>query len=400
MTSAATRSPRLRRFLKLLAALAVLALVAYAWQRTRTPPQPQGERWDSQRPVAVRVAAARQERLSVQLKALGTVTPLNTVTVRSRVEGELVRLGFREGQQVEAGALLAEIDPRPFRVRLAQALGAQKQNLAELDNARGELARYRELQSQRFVSAQDLNNQEARVRQLEGLRDSDQAAVDAAKLDLEYTRIVAPIAGRVGLRTVDVGNLVRANDENGIVTITQTAPTSVLFSIPENDLAVVLDAMRRQPDLPVEAWDREERRQLALGRLDSVDNRIDTGTGTLRLRALFEGGGKEALFPNQFVNVRLQVSDEQALVIPGAAVQFGAKGTFVYVVNDDGTASVRPVRIGSADGERSAVLEGLRAGERVVLEGLDRLRDGGKVEIVGDDAGADDAADKEDTAAP
>lgn len=386
MTSAASPSSRFRRYLKPIVAVLVLALVAYAWQRTRAPPVPPGESWRDQ-PVPVRVATATHQRLSVQLKALGTVTSLNTVTVRSRVEGELVRLGFQEGQPVEAGALLAEIDPRPFRVQLDQALGTQKQNLAELENARGQLARYRELQSNRFVSAQDLSNQEARVRQLEGQRDSDQAAVDEARLQLEYTRIVAPISGRVGLRAVDVGNLVRANDENGIVTITQTSPISVLFSIPEKDLPAVLDAIQQGRELPVEAWDREERRRLALGRLDSVDNRIDTATGTLRLRALFEGGGEDALFPNQFVNVRLQISDRQALVVPGAAVQFGSQGTFVYVIGGDDTASVRPIRLGASDGERSAVLEGLEEGERVVLEGLDRLREGSQVAVVEDEDG-------------
>lgn len=339
------------------------------------------------RTTPVRVATAAREDLVVRIKALGTVTPLHTVTLRSRIDGELLRITFNEGQRVKAGDLLAEIDPRPYQVQLAQALGTQKQNLAELENAQAQLQRFHELQSRHFVSAQDLSDRQSRVRQLEGRRQSDQAAVDEARLQLQYTRIVAPVAGRMGLRNVDVGNLLRSGDADGLATITQTTPISVLFTIPESELAAVVEAVRGNPALTVEAWDREERRHLGNGTLSSLDNRIDTGTGTLKLRALFDNAD-ESLFPNQFVNVRLQVSSADAVVIPDAAVQFGSKGTYVYVIDKDDASAMRPVTLGAADGERVAVLQGLQAGERVVVEGIDNLREGAKVEVVQHDAPA------------
>jgi membrane fusion protein, multidrug efflux system len=385
---------RLPRLFSLATALTVL-LTACGGSDTAGPGQGRpGMR--GERVIPVRVVEAVREPLQVRSKALGTVTPLNTVTVRSRVDGELVRIAFAEGQQVAAGQLLAQIDPRPFQVRLDQALGTQKQNQAELENARRQLARFAELQQQAYVSAQDLANQQSLVRQLEGRLQSDQAAVDEARLQLDYTRITAPAAGRVGLRQVDVGNLVRSGDADGIVTITQTSPISVLFTVPENALPPLLDAVRQQPDLAVEAWDREERQLLASGTLTSLDNRIDTATGTLKLRASFDNTDM-ALFPNQFVNVRLHVSQADAVVIPNAAVQFGSKGTYVYVVNADDTASLRDVVLGAADGERVAVLSGVAAGERVVLEGIDNLREGARVQVVADPADAP-ATDKADDA--
>ena len=327
----------------------------------------------------VRVAPVQRAPLAVQLRALGTVTPLHQVTVRSRVDGELLRVEFEEGQRVEEGELLAQIDPAQYRIRLAEAEGQQRQNLAELENTRIQLRRFRDLAQSDFVAAQDVSDLEARVRQLEARREIDQAAVDEARLQLEYTRITAPVAGRVGLRQVDAGNLVRSGDTEGIVTITQTRPISALFSIPETQVPSLLDAVRRNPDLPVEAWDREERRLLATGTLSSVDNRIDTATGTLRLRALFED---DRLFPNQSVNIRLQLGNEETLSIPDAAVQFGSQGTYVYVIDAEDTASVRPLMLGASSDGRVEVLEGLEEGERVVLEGIDRLRDGAKVEVV------------------
>lgn len=384
-----------RRFVRpALIALAVLLAAVLVWRGMGgAAPEPDAGRggWgpDGERPpTPVRVSTAARERLSVELKALGTVTPLKSVTVRPRVDGELQRVVFEEGQQVEAGALLAEIDPASFRIQLAQALGQQKQNLAELENARIQLRRYQDLSDAAYVSAQDVANLQAQVRQLEGRREIDQAAVDEARLQLQYTRIVAPITGRVGLRTVDAGNLVSGGDEVGIATIAQTRPISVLFSVPENALGAVIDAVRRDPDLTVQAWDREERNVLATGRLSSLDNRIDTETGTLRLRALFDNDDG-ALFPNQFVNARLQLGDDETLVIPDAAVQFGSEGTYVYVVNDDDTAGVRPVVLGAGSGGRVSVLDGLEAGARVVLEGIDRLREGAPVEVVAD-AGEED----------
>ena len=334
-------------------------------------------------PVPVRVASAVEEPLIVRQKALGTVTPLSVVTVRSRVDGELVRVAFREGQRVREGELLAQIDPRPFEVRLAQAQGQQAQNLAQLESARSDLQRYLDLKARGYIAAQQLSNQEALVRQYEARRKSDQAAVDDARLQLDYTRILAPISGRVGLRAMDAGNLVRASDAEGIATITRMQPISVLFTVPEPDLPAVRAAVRANPVLPVEAWDRDERTRLATGSLVSLDNQIDTATGTLRLRAQFNNED-EALFPNQFVNVRMQVSDAIAIVIPDAAVQFGAQGNYVYVVGGDDTVTMRAVELGASEGDRVAIAGGLAAGERVVLEGIDRLREGSRVEVIAD----------------
>ncbi|HIY71514.1 MAG TPA: efflux RND transporter periplasmic adaptor subunit [Candidatus Luteimonas excrementigallinarum] len=378
-----------RRTKTLLIAVAVVAALLLLWRgcaggdEAAGPPSGPGRGGGFFGPggpaTPVRVAPVQRAPLAVQLRALGTVTPLHQVTVRSRVDGELLRVEFEEGQRVEEGALLAQIDPAQYRIRLAEAEGQQRQNLAELENTRIQLRRFRDLAQSDFVAAQDVSDLEARVRQLEARREIDQAAVDEARLQLEYTRITAPVAGRVGLRQVDAGNLVRSGDTEGIVTITQTRPISALFSIPETQVPSLLDAVRRNPDLPVEAWDREERRLLATGTLSSVDNRIDTATGTLRLRALFED---DRLFPNQSVNIRLQLGNEETLSIPDAAVQFGSQGTYVYVIDAEDTASVRPLMLGASSDGRVEVLEGLEEGERVVLEGIDRLRDGAKVEVV------------------
>ncbi|MCX7557622.1 MdtA/MuxA family multidrug efflux RND transporter periplasmic adaptor subunit [Xanthomonadaceae bacterium JHOS43] len=378
---------RLRPFVWLLGGALVVTAGIIAWQKLGPQPAPtQQQRWRSMGAMAipVRVAEAVREELDLHLKALGTATALNTVTVRSRVDGELVEIAFEEGQSVAAGDLLARIDPRPYEVRLAQAQGQQAQNLAQLDNARTELARYRDLAAKGHVAAQQLSAQEALVREYEARRQSDQASVDDARLQLSYTRIVAPISGRVGLRNVDVGNLVRAGDAEGLITITQLAPISVLFSVPETELPRLLDAVRADPALAVDAWDRDERQVLARGTLASLDNRIDTQTGTLRLRAQFSNDDAR-LFPNQFVNVRLRVSREVAVTIPNAAVQYGSNGSYVFVVDAESKVSVRNLVLGASEGERVVVLDGLQAGERVVLEGLDRLREGSAVLVVEDD---------------
>ncbi len=389
-----TRMSRPVKFL-LLAGLCLAVLLS--WRACSSGDADQegagGAGWgDGRPPTAVRVVPAERGPLEVELKALGTVTPLRTVTVRSRVEGELLRVAFEEGQQVREGELLAQIDPAPFEIQLARATGQQKQNLAELENTRIQLQRYRDLAGGHYVSAQDVANLQAQVRQFEGRRESDQAAVDEARLQLDYTRIVAPIDGRVGLRNVDVGNLVRAGDEDGIVTITRTRPISVVFALPETVVGDVAAAVERGgvTALTVQAWDRDERQLLATGTLSSLDNRIDTRTGTLRLRALFDNAD-DALFPNQSVNVRLRLGSEEVIAIPDAAVQFGSQGNYVYVIGEDDTASVRQVQLGAAHGDRVAVVAGLEAGERVVLEGLDRLYEGSKVEVVA--AESDDDGD-------
>ncbi len=392
MTASPHAPRRTRAFIYLAIAVAIVAGGIYGWQLFRPEPtqnQGRGGWRQNNEAVPVRVATAAQQDLAVRLKALGTVTPLNTVTVRSRVDGELIRVAFSEGQQVNAGDLLAEIDPQPYRIRVAQAEGQQKQNLAELENTRIEQDRYRELRGKGYVSAQDLSNLEARVRQFEARRQSDQAAVDEARLQLQYTRITAPVSGRVGLRAIDVGNLVSTASTEGLATITQMAPISVVFTVPENELPAVIDAVRGDPDLSVQAWDRDERNVLATGTLASLDNRIDTSTGTLRLRASFENSD-ERLFPNQFVNVQLLVRNENAVVIPNAAIQYGSTGAYVFALDAEDKVQSRPVVLGAADGERIAVLEGVSDGERVVLEGLDRLREGSSVVIVEDDAPASD----------
>ncbi len=337
-------------------------------------------------PAAVRVEAARTGPFDVEIKALGTVTPLASVTVRSRVEGELMRVLFREGQQVSKGQLLAQIDPRPYRASLAQALGERQQSAAQLTQARRELAQHRELDSEGFTSQIKLDQQQALIGQYGGAVAASDGRIADARLQLEYAAIRAPISGRIGLRSIDAGNLVRAGDTSEIATITQMQPISVIFTVPEVQIDQVRQAMKAG-SLRVEAWDRGERTMLAQGGLETIDNRIDPGSGTLRLRGTF-GNADERLFPNQFVNVRLGLRTiADAVTVPAAAVQQGAKGPFVYVIDKEGLARRREITPGASDGERTQVLKGIRSGERIVLEGFDRVKDGEKVEIVSASAG-------------
>ena len=334
----------------------------------------------------VRVVDAERRNIAVALKALGTVTPLNTVIVRSRLDGELVRVHFTEGQRVTAGQLLAEIDPRPYEVVLAQVMGQRAENEARLANARADLASFKSLFDRELIPRQQLTAQESLVKQVEGTVQSNDAQVNNAKLQLSFTRIVAPIAGKLGLRQVDVGNLVRSGDANGIVVITQMQPISVLFTVPETDLPAVLEAMRRDGTPAVEAWDRAETTRLATGTLRTVDNQIDTTTGTIRLRAVFQNEG-DTLFPNQFVNINLNLSTlRAATVVPSATIQRASFGTFVYVIKPDGKATIRKVVLGASEGDRVAITEGIEPGERVVLEGVDALQEGTTVEIVNSSA--------------
>lgn len=361
--------------------LLLIVGVAAWWFLLRPPqtPPPMPNQWRG--PVAVRVEAARTEDFTVQARAVGTVAPYNTVVVRSRVAGQLARVLVREGQRVTRGQLLAEIDPEPLRVALAQAQGQQQQNLAQLRNAESELARYEQLFTRDAIARQQLDRQAALVQQLRGTLKADQAQVDNAKLQLSYTRIEAPIAGRVGLRRVDAGNLIGANDAEGLFTLTQTQPVAVLFSVPEPQVADVRAAHAEKTPPVVEAWDRDNRTRLATGRLDTLDNQIDAATATLRLKARFENAD-DALFPNQFVNVRLALRElPGAVTIPTDAVQHGSRGSYVYVIADN-KARVRDLVLGPASGGRTVVLKGLAAGEPVVLEGLDRLEDGRAVNVV------------------
>jgi len=340
----------------------------------------------------VRAVPAEKTSLAVNLRAIGTVTAHNTVTVRSRVEGPLLRLLFTEGQMVRQGELLAEVDPVPYQIRLAQAEARERQNTAQLQTARADLERFKMLHAQTLLTQQQLEAQQSLVAEREALLAADRAQVDDARRQLAYTRIEAPIAGRLGLRQLDPGNLIRPGDAGGLVVITQTRPISVIFTVPEVDLRKVLEPLRAGGSLPVEAWDRGENLRLAAGEVRTVDNQIDLATGTLRLKAEFPNED-ERLFPNQFVNVRLRVKTlTDAIVVPTACIQYGSRGTYVFVVNEEGQAKLRDVTLGPVDGERQAVLSGLAAGEPVVLEGIDRLRDGRPVIQVGADGTAPAAA--------
>jgi multidrug efflux system membrane fusion protein len=330
-------------------------------------------------PTPVVAVPARKAPINVFLDGLGTVTALRTVTVRSRVEGQLMRVHFEEGERVKQGQLLAEIDPRPFQVMLKQAEGQLARDEALLANARIDVERYRTLLAQDSIAKQQVDAQEALVRQYEGIVESDQGQVDSARLQLSYARITAPITGRVGLRQVDPGNIVRGSDANGIVVITQLAPIGVLFTVPQDSLPALMKRTRADERLPVEAWDREQKTRLAQGSLLAVDNLVDVATGTIKLKAQFKNGDNE-LFPNQFVNVRLKLETlENETVIAQSAVQRGGRGLFVYVVKDDMTVTARPVELGPADGPRVSVLKGIKPGERVVIDGIDRLREGTRV---------------------
>lgn len=332
--------------------------------------------------IPVVVAPVRQGTFDVYLFALGTVTPLNTVLVRSRVDGQIMRVAFEEGQMVGAGDLLAEIDPRPFEVQLTLATGQLARNQALLENARIDLGRYRTLLAQDSISRQQVDTQESLLRQYEAAVQSDQGGIANARLQLTHARIVAPISGRVGLRQADPGNIVRATDATGIVVITQLQPIGIVFPIPEDALPRVMKRLRAGDRIPVEAFDRAQKEKLGSGRLLTVDNQIDTATGTVKLKAEFPNADN-ALFANQFVNVRMPLETRQnATLLPTAAVQRGAAGTFVYVVKDDLTVVVTPVKLGPVQGETSTVDSGVAAGAKVVIDGADRLRDGTKVELV------------------
>lgn len=365
----------------------ILALAGAIWYfATRAPKRSSNYRSYSSMPVPVRAVKAVRADLPVHLRAIGTVTPLNTVTVRSRVEGELLKVAFAEGQEVKKGDVLAEVDAAPYRIRLAQMEAQLRQNQAQLQTARSDLERLRQLGGQALVSQQQLEAQGAQVAEREAALAADQAQVEDARRQLDYTRIEAPISGRLGLRSVDVGNLIRPGDANGIVVIKQTRPIAVMFTVPEMDLQKVIGPLRAGEKLAVQAWDRSEQTMLASGTLKTVDNQIDLSTGTLRLKAEFPNQD-ESLFPNQFVNIRLRVQTlKAAVLVPSAVVQFGSRGTYVYIVNEQSQSMVRDVVIGPADGALQAILSGLQPGEQVVIEGLDRLRDGRVVTVLAEGA--------------
>lgn len=375
-----------RRRLALAGRVAVAMLAAWAgwavWRYALPGPAPAAIPSYAQQPVAVSVAAARSGPLPRDLHALGTITPLARVVLRSQVDGQLQRLHYTEGQAVRRGQLLAEIDPRPYQAALAAAEGELARVEALLGNAEIDLRRYRQLARQEAVAGQQLDTAEAQARSYAAQRQRLAAAVADARRLLALTRIVAPHDGRIGLRRVDAGNHVRAGDADGLATLVQTRPISALFTLAETRLDLLRQAQAGDGALQVQAWDADERRLLALGTLQALDNQIHAASGTVKLRALFENAD-EALFPNQFVNIRLALArQEDVLSIPTAAVQYGADGAFVFVIGDDQRATRRELTLGRANAGRVEVRSGLAAAERVVVEGVDRLHDGRDVLIV------------------
>lgn len=365
----------------LLAAAAAVYFVSRS--EAQTPPGASGRHgMDGGRPVPVLAASAQRGDIDVTINALGTVTARNTVTVKPRVDGQLQRVVFQEGQMVKAGEVLAEIDPRPFLAQFEQASGQLVRDQALLANAQLDLARYRDLLAKDSIARQQVDAQEALVRQYQGTVQTDRGAVDNARLQLEFTRISAPASGRLGLRQVDVGNMVHASDATGLVVITQTQPITVIFAIPADRLGAVASRVQAGEKLRVDAWDREGKVKLAGGSLLTLDNQIDATTGTVKLKAEF-ANADNSLFPNQFVNARLRVETRSnATLVPVAAIQRGTPGIFVYVVNgEERTVSMRSVTLGPGTAEMVAIEKGLEPGEQVVVDGADKLRQGAKVEV-------------------
>jgi len=350
------------------------------------PGGPGGGRFGRSGPQPVSVAAVQRRDLAVTVDAIGSIASANTAVVRAKVSGELKALYFKEGQPVKAGQALALIDPRPFEIARDQAQAALARDQAQLENARADLARYRDLVAKEAAPRQQLDTQQALVRQLEATVLSDKAAVANAALQLSYTRVTAPISGQAGLKQADLGNTVTPSDANGLLSIAQTQPAAVVFAVPDARLARIRQQLAGGQPLAVQAWDRERRQMLAEGRVASTDNAIDASTGTIKVKALFPNKDG-SLFPNQFVNVRLQLDTlKDVLVVPTAAVQRGAPGTFVYVVAD-GQVALRKVQVLATDGESTAVQGEVKPGDQVVTDGADRLRDGGKAEVIKAPAG-------------
>jgi membrane fusion protein, multidrug efflux system len=416
--------PRERRGLKIVFMIAIVAVIALGawllWGRPGAPTSGDGTgsgkagaakgagkgaakgggrfAVDPNRAQPVAAAPATRSDVNIVQTALGTATALRTVTVHPRVDGQLKSVSFTEGQLVKAGATLARIDPVPFQVALEQVEGQLARDAATLNNARLDLERYRTLLKEDSIASQQVDQQAALVKQLEGTVKIDQAQLDNAKLQLSYTRIDAPISGRLGLRQVDAGNMVHGSDANGIAVITQVDPISVVFTIPQDTLPRVLQRLRAGERPPVEAWDRDQKNVLARGELLTTDNQIDLATGTVKLKAQFPNPeGK--LFPNQFVNVRMVVDVlKGVVVVPSAAIQRAADGNVVYVVKPDSTVELRTVKAGPTEGPVTVVESGIAAGERVITDGVDRIREGAKVEVTepgGGLAGAPKAAPAE-----
>ncbi|MFP1920784.1 MdtA/MuxA family multidrug efflux RND transporter periplasmic adaptor subunit [Lonsdalea quercina] len=380
---------RLFRWLSLIAVVAI-AVIAWRYFHSTTPPagstaktasgSGRGEGRRSMTTPPVQVARSFTSSVPYYLTGLGTVTSANTVTVRSRVSGQLMALHFEEGQQVAAGALLAEIDPRPFDVEVTQAKGQLAKDKALLANARQDLARYQGLVKTNLVSRQELDTQTSLVKQYEATVQSDQGALDSAQLQLDYSKITAPASGRVGLRQVDIGNYITSTDN--LLVLTQTHPIDAVFSLPEDSIATIIKAQKSGQPVVVEAWDRANQQMLSQGQLLSMDNQIDTTTGTIKLKARF-ANSDDLLFPNQFVNIRMKVDTLlNAVIAPAAAVQMGNEGHFVWLLNDKNQASKHLISIGIQYGQNVVVNSGLNAGEQVVTDGIDRLTEGMQVDVI------------------
>ena len=372
---------RLRTLLGIGLGLVIVAGAGWYISQTGTTSAPRqaAGRFGAGAPIPVGIAGATKGEVPVVIRALGTVAPLHTVNIKTQITGQLLKVDFKEGQMVKQGDLLALVDPRPYDVALQQAVGQQQRDEALLKNAQTDLERYRKLVAQESIARQQLDTQQSLVRQYEAALVIDQAMVDAAKLNVAYTKIVAPLTGRIGLRTVDPGNFVSMSDATSICIIIQIQPISVLFTIPEDMLPSVRERLKAGTKLEVRVLDRAQKNELAIGKLDTHDNLIDMTTGTVKLRAVFDNKD-DTLFPNQFVNIRLLVDTvKDATVVPVAAIQRGQPGTFVYLVKADDTVEIRVVELGATDGEKVQIVKGLQPGDQVVIDGTDRLRDGAKI---------------------
>jgi membrane fusion protein, multidrug efflux system len=373
---------RLSRWLVSIALLGLASLgVWFSWSHRQQGAEAATSRFGARMTTTVGIAVAKKGDIPVFLEGLGTVTPPATVTVKTQVNGQLIQIAFTEGQHVKKGDFLAQIDPRPYQAVLDQQQGELARDRALLENARVDLVRYQTLIKQDSVSRQTLDTQVALVHQDEGTVKMDEGQVESAQTNLDYCRIVSPVDGIVGLRQVDQGNYVQTTDASGLVVITQMDPMTVIFTLTEDDISKVSTRLAGGAVLPVTAYDRTNSNEIAQGTLGALDNQVDTTTGTVKLRAIFDNRDAK-LFPQQFVNAKILVDTlHDAILVPTAAIQIGAPGTYVYALNSDSTVSVRVIKRGPTDGERSAVLSGLDDGETVVTDGVDRLYDGARVQL-------------------